>query len=780
MKNSVFKQTEPPGDVPPHAASESNGKKSNTGFENALGGQGVGQQLKPDPLRSNIEYWQNRILHALLLLALVAGIFTVVPSVWLSIKEQLYFVAAFDALMYASVVIVYFGEGIPYRIKAVFLSGLCFAIGIVLLAVVGPFGGGGPVWLFVFPIVTIVLLGNKPAMVAICINTIALIIVGLGIHRGIVENWDTAAPNPMAKWVVVSINFLFLNLLATLSLSTVLGGLRSALRDQSGLIHYLSIENDGKRRVVDQLDRSEKRYRRLFNEAPVMYVIAEAKNGEPCIKDVNNLCLSKLGCKRADLVGQPLARIYSVESQKYLKSENFSRALYGKLNGVERTLVTADGRKLDTTLHAVSDFDENDRIKGSLAMYVDITERKQAEAHARELEADLQRTQRSEAIGVLAGGIAHDFNNILSAVLGYAQICLYKIQETNPIYPKIKAIHDSGQRARQLVQQILTFTRDNEKQRVPVDIGPMIKEVCKMLRASLPATIDLKQQIPSGLPSVLADATQIHQIIMNLSTNAAHAMEKEGGTLRISARHIVLQEGDHQVDQELKPGSYISLLVEDDGCGIQPDSLSRIFDPYFTTKEQGEGTGLGLAVVHGIVKSYEGAIQVRSEPGRGTAMAVFLPTALPAAEAAVAPAPAAKPIPRGDEHILLVDDEQMVLDVAATMLGNLGYRVTAVDSGAEAMQRFAAAPESFDLLLLDMTMPKTNGDQLAARMRDIRPDIPVIFITGYSKRLVNGSTDAPGGDPVVFKPFEQIDLARSVRDTLDRVSATQKPSGEAA
>ena len=303
----------------------------------------------------------------------------------------------------------------------------------------------------------------------------------------------------------------------------------------------------------------------------------------------------------------------------------------------------------------------------------DISERKQAEEEARRLEAALRQAQKMEAIGTLAGGIAHDFNNILSGVIGYSELSLAMMKKEDPHYGNIQKILTAGLRAKDLVRQILTFSRKDESQRHPLQVAPLVKESIKLLRSSLPSTIEISQQIASGTDSVLADPTQIHQIVMNLCTNAAHAMEADGGRLEIRVSQVRLSEKDTRLYPSLSPGEYIKLSVQDSGKGIPPEIIDRIFEPYFTTKEKEKGTGLGLSVVHGIVRGYGGAIFAYSEPPGGATFNVYIPTIKSEGRAGE---DAAVELPGGDEHILVVDDEPVLIDVGRQLLENLGYRVS--------------------------------------------------------------------------------------------------------
>ncbi len=414
----------------------------------------------------------------------------------------------------------------------------------------------------------------------------------------------------------------------------------------------------------------------------------------------------------------------------------------------------------------------DDALTGVVVVYTDISKQRKMEDERKEYEARIQQMQKMEAIGTLAGGIAHDFNNILSGVIGYAELSLAETPQGTPLHRNLRQILSGGRRAGDLVRQILTFSRQNERELKPLQIGPMLKEALKLLRSSLPVTIQIAKYISPEVDNVMADPTQIHQIIMNLCTNAAQAMDADGGRLKVELAQEVLQERDIVTQPGIEPGSFARISVEDNGKGISPDHIGQIFNPYFTTKKTGEGTGLGLAVVHGIVQSYRGFINVESKPGKGTRFDVFIPTIETEQLLEVAEE---LDLPTGDEHILVVDDEEVLVDVISGILTFIGYHVTTCNSSNEALVKFAAAPADFDLVLTDMTMPDLTGIQLSNRLREIQPDIPIVLCTGYSHQLINRRPEELGLKAIVMKPIQTGELARTIRKVLDTAeSGTQR------
>ena len=409
-------------------------------------------------------------------------------------------------------------------------------------------------------------------------------------------------------------------------------------------------------------------------------------------------------------------------------------------------------------------FDKEGRPETMVGIILDTSERKESEAERERLETKLQQAQKMEAIGTLAGGIAHDFNNILGAIFGYAQLAQMHASDPQRIRSYVDNIFKASERAKGLVEQILIFTRQGKSQKIPSDIAIVLKEVVKLIRASIPTTIDIVQYIPTGLGTIMADQTQIHQVVMNLCTNAAHAMEAEGGRLEVTLEAVHKEAVTLPNGEDLTAGDYLQLSVSDTGTGMDAAVLDRIFDPYFTTKAVGEGTGMGLATVHGIVNDHGGRIFVESAPGQGSVFRVLFPL-LEKPEKVAADQPAVSP--GGSERILFVDDEEVLVKVGVEMLKDLGYDTVGTTSASRALEMFRQAPERFDLVITDMTMPDMTGDQLTAEILHYRADVPVIICTGYSKRMSSERALALGIRAFLMKPVSVQELARTIRDVLD-------------
>lgn len=430
-----------------------------------------------------------------------------------------------------------------------------------------------------------------------------------------------------------------------------------------------------------------------------------------------------------------------------------------KRNIVEPLLMD-NGKRIWIETTKVPLFDGRDKVYGVLGVFDDITDR-------HKLEEQLRQSQRLEAMGTLAGGIAHDFNNILVPILGYAEMVLSELPPESETARNQSAVIKAAYRARDLVAQILAFARQGEHEQRPLQLQPVIKEVLKLLRATIPSTIEIHQDLASATGVVSADPTQIHQVIMNLCTNAYHAMEETGGVLRVALNSF---EVDNRTEItrgfNLSPGRYLHLEISDTGCGMDKELCQRIFEPYFTTKVKGKGTGLGLAMVHGIVKSLNGHISVYSEPGQGSCFHVYLPEEVK--ENNDSPIAVLKDgLPHGQERIMVVDDEPEIVTLTKKMLERLGYRVTVCDSSEEAWKRLQSEPDAFDLLLTDMTMPKLTGIELAQRYISIKPDAAVVICTGFSGIVNEEKAKTLGVKEFLMKPVLLQDLAQGVRRALD-------------
>ncbi|MCG8634783.1 MAG: ATP-binding protein [Desulfobacterales bacterium] len=395
----------------------------------------------------------------------------------------------------------------------------------------------------------------------------------------------------------------------------------------------------------------------------------------------------------------------------------------------------------------------------------DITARRQAEKEKQALEFQLNQSGKLEAMGTLAGGIAHDMNNIMAAILGYTELSLHEAEKGSRMHHRLSRVVKASHRARDLVRQILTFSRQERLEARTIKIGLIVKEILALIRASLPATITIVREIQDRDIAVKADPTQVHQIVMNLCSNAGYAMMERGGTLRVIVEKMVLDEVSAGKYLDLEPGHYVRLVVSDTGRGMDKEILDRIFDPFYTTKPVGEGTGMGLSMVHGIVKNLGGDIDVQSKPGHGSDFHVILPRDM--SRESVYRDEASPRMPAGRERLLYVDDEPDIVDMAVEMLAGLGYNVVGKTDSREALGLIESDPAGFDMLITDQTMPGVTGVELIVNAKKIRPDLPVILCTGFSEKMPEDAAREANLHPLLLKPYDEEAIAGRVRRVLD-------------
>lgn len=506
-------------------------------------------------------------------------------------------------------------------------------------------------------------------------------------------------------------------------------------------------------KLIGKLVSSHSAWERTFDAIGDIVTIMD---GNLRIVRANKAAYRVLGVEPGSLIGQHCYRVFADLPAACEGCPGVDTVEQCRVNSAEIHHLKL-GKTFLTTTSPVAD--ERGEFTQIVHIAKDITEKLA-------LERQLRQAQKMEAIGNLAGGIAHDFNNILTAIGGYVQLILLEVGRDERIAQNAVQVRAAIKRATDLVNQILTFSRQTEHAKKSIQVAPIIKEALKLLRSSIPVSIELRQSLDSAA-SIIGDPSQIHQIVMNLVTNAYHSMLEGGGVLGVTLREIVIEAGERRPELAmLPPGRYLRLEVSDTGCGMDRETVAKIFEPYFTTKEIGKGTGLGLAVVHGIVNSHHGIIKVYSEPGQGTIFHVYLPIAdcepdpLPAQEIS-------EPVRGGSEHVLFVDDEENISELAREILTFYGYRVTVCYNGAEAVKSLQAEPDRYDLVVTDLTMPVMNGLQLAAEVKALRPQTPVILCSGHSEITSKAEAVAQGIDLYLQKPLEMTDLARAVRELLD-------------
>lgn len=502
-------------------------------------------------------------------------------------------------------------------------------------------------------------------------------------------------------------------------------------------------------RIESALRESEEQYRTAIEHSNDGVAVTQ----NLCIKYVNQQFVNIFGYEKSeDVLEKSISQVVHPDDRKRvldleaLRQETAAAPARYEFKGIR-----SDGKKVYIEASVAGTVWRGERV--SLVYLRDVSER-------RHLEAQLQQAQKMEAIGIMAGGIAHDFNNILFPIFGYTEMALESIVDAAKVKRYLEQILIGARRARDLVRQILTFSRQENEEQKTIQIQPVIKESLKLLRALLPSTIELRYTVESGA-YITANSAQIHQIIMNLCTNAYHAMEKKGGILAVMLEDTQILPSEPLPSPDMMPGDYVKLTVSDTGIGMDRSVMERIFDPYFTTKEPGKGTGLGLSIVHGIVKSYEGHISVYSEKERGTVFHIWLPRAemLEELEHLLV-----ETVPADGEHILLVDDEVRIVQMLEQMLESSGYKVTGLTSSKEALNVFREKPDEFDLVITDLTMPEITGGDLAGELLRIRHDIPIILCTGFN--VSEETAKSLGVTELIAKPLLKEEVERVVRRVL--------------
>jgi PAS domain S-box-containing protein len=517
------------------------------------------------------------------------------------------------------------------------------------------------------------------------------------------------------------------------------------------------VANIGKAKA-EQKEAEEDRMRlaAAIDQASEAVVITDVEGN---IQYVNPAFVKLTGYSREEAIGQ---------NPRILKSGTQDQAFYEKMwktilqGGVWRDHLVS--RKKDGSLFSeevtISPVKNNE---GQISNFVAVKRDVSKEVS---LERQLRQAMKMEAIGTLTGGIAHDFNNILTAILGYTEIAKVQLPADAQVRKDLDQVMMAGKRATDLVKQLLTFSRQGEEDYQVLKIQLIIKEVLKLLRSSLPTTIQLKEDIVETTGPVLADPTQIHQVLMNLCTNAKHAIGAEMGTLSVSLSEIQVTDSSLIVDcPQIAHGHYLDLAISDTGSGMDELTRSKIFDPFFTTKEKGKGTGLGLAVVHGIIKQHKGEITVSSRLGQGTTFHIYLP--ISREEESAEQLLSTEIMPQGSERILLVDDETMIVQVLQRILNDLGYTVSVFTSSVEALEAYTKKPDDYDLLITDMTMPEMTGTDLAGKVLAIRPDLPVILCTGYNETMDAEKAALLGINEYIMKPVDNLTLANTIRKALE-------------
>jgi PAS domain S-box-containing protein len=537
------------------------------------------------------------------------------------------------------------------------------------------------------------------------------------------------------------------------------------------LILCVAHDITNRRRTQSALSDSEERFRNFFASSPNGLALYDRNR---VLLDVNTACLRMLGVptmeefRQINLFDNPF--VPADAKKKFAAGDAVDYETTWDFDEVRRRLLFITSKTgqshFEIMIHVLG-HDRDFRVKGYIIQVQDISERRKAQIALRQSEKMLRQSEKMEALGSMAGGIAHDFNNILTPLLGYSEIALRSVPTDGAIFMYLQEILKASHRAKELVTQILNFSRRQDKEGRPLHLIPIIKEVLTLIRTSMPPSIEIQRILKTERDIVLADATQMHQVFMNLCTNAWHAMrDQPAGTLEVRVTEFLLdQHTKSPAFAHLAPGRYLRASVRDTGSGIDANILERIFDPFFTTKKKGEGTGLGLSVVHGIISAAKGVINVETEVGKGSTFNIILPLLEDEVDSLVAES--SKPLPTGSERILIVDDDSEIAVMVAHMLASLGYHPEMATKGHEAIAKFCADPHRYDLVITDQIMPGMSGTQLAMQLLEARRTLPIILCTGFADAASTEEVRALGIRALVMKPIVMSDLAEIVRKALD-------------
>lgn len=729
-------------------------------------------------------YWRARMLATIMLTGSVLCTFSLGFVVHSAVSEGLWELLIIDTLGDLLCIALLFMPGPTYQTRAIALLSISFVVGVATTFFVGPLSSG-PIFLFVFALMAGILLGTRAALSAIFLNTWALGVICWMIQSGIYAH-DFPFFKSTSEMITSVISFSALNIVIAMSVSVLTNGLSSGHQKEKYLIEVLEQEHQklkeakewlemeivDRRQAEEAVRSSEQKYRLLADNVSDVIWVFDIQQRR--LTYISPSVLKARGYTPEEALTQSLADILTPDS--YQKVLEYLRGHFGTAEEIgpgrafseEVQMYKKDGTTIWAEITASLLWPGDGQPATILGVTRDISERKRAEFERAKLEIQLRQSKKMESIGTLAGGIAHDFNNILSSILGFTELCQDDAPPNSQLDENLQEVFTAANRAKTLVRQILTFARQTDDEIEPIQINSIVKEALKFIRSSIPTSIEIQAQIESD-SFTLGNPTQIHQLLMNMCTNAAQAMEENGGVLKVGLKDVALDDHRDVSLRNLSAGPYVELKVSDTGTGIDPSILSSIFDPYFTTKEIGRGTGMGLAMVHGIVKESKGTILVDSELGKGSVFTVYLP-ATPKTGHLQATEP--RTLPMGNERILFVDDEVNIAKFSQQILTRLGYQVTTQINSRDALALFRERADDFDLVITDMTMPNLTGDRLAREMLSIRKDIPILLCTGHSNRITSEKQVMWGIREVVYKPIVKTELAGLVRRLLDEA----KPS----
>jgi len=713
--------------------------------------------------------WREPLLDAALLGFVVLGTVAWVPSVLLALEsDQVAFVVA-ETVIYLGVVAVFVVRGVPHRPRAWATVVLQYLLSVTLLVAIGPLGAG-PVGLFAFPVITAVFLGRRAAWLAVSLTTLTLLGVAAMVALGTVP-WAGDAGGDPVLWVILAANFLLLDGMATVAVAGLAAGFDGSMeqaRRAGGQLEderaRLAEANALLERAMDQRRHAERKHLMLglVVEQAANPIVVTDPDGR--VEYVNAAFTELTGHGALEVVGRPVVETGCLGAGTGV--EEVLAALRGRRTWRGRfTATRAGGAAYDVEVVLYPLRDDSWAVTNLVVTLRDVTREK-------ELESQLRQAQKMEAVGTLAGGIAHDFNNLLVPVIANVQLVRELVPNDDESYDLLGEALEAADRARALVRQILTFSRRSERDRHPVRLTQTLDQFHGLLRASLPPGITVQRVDELRDAVVMADPVELHQVMVNLSANAGHAMREKGGVLTMRVDEdppwYPGDTGPTSAVRKHAPHGWAHISVADTGHGMDRRTLDRVLEPFFTTKPAGQGTGLGLSVVHGIVESLDGELRVESEPGVGTTVHVWLPRL----EGGTSREPRARRGPRrgNGEHVLLVDDDEPVLRATGRLLSRLGFTVTPVRDGGAAIALYRERPHDFDIVLTDLSMPEVTGIHVAEEVERLGIGTPVVLCTGYLDALARLGAETARVAAVITKPFDAASLVSVLRRALERAA----------
>ena len=527
---------------------------------------------------------------------------------------------------------------------------------------------------------------------------------------------------------------------------------------------YSAAVDTKRKQAEEELRKSERKFQDLYDNNPDMFASSDIETSS--ITECNQTLVDTTGYMKDELIGRSIFDLYTPESAGFVREKVFATLMKtGKTTEEGLTIKKKDGGTIDVSLNVSTVRDSQGNIVYSRSSWRDISQRKRLEKERLEMEQQLFQAQKMESLGTLAGGIAHDFNNLLFQILGFTQLAINTLSPDHELRRLLLPVENASNKASALVKQIIGFSRGTVSEFKPLAVQPIIKEILKLLRSSIPTTIEIRQTISENCGPILTDVIKIYQVVMNLCTNAYHAMQRKGGILEVTLDEVEVANESLPAFSGLKTGKYLKLAVRDDGDGMDEAIMAKIFDPLFTTKSEREGTGLGLCIVKKIVDEHKGFISVESTPGKGSTFTIYLP------RASITQAPAIESVFRsesfGTEKIMVVDDEHSIVAMEQESLGEMGYQVTGFVNSSDALKAFRDNPQDYDLVITDQTMPEITGSELATQLLTIRQDIPIILLTGHSDIITEEDALKMGIKKFRLKPLDIDELAGFIREILD-------------